>query len=187
MPVHSYFVLVAFAFLGGVLAVQILSLGQQAMSFLGTPTIEKRYYYSGKVAIFSSWLMFFLKAFYPRMGYIYIPDELSWVAVGILYTGVIIQTVSFINLGTSLKVGLPKQETRLKTRGIYRLSRNPIYVGVFLVSTASCIYFPDLINVSFTLYGIYIHHKIIREEERFLWERFGADWVVYSSKVRRYV
>lgn len=187
MPVHSYFVLIAFTVLFIVFAVQFIRLGNSGTEFMGNPTIEKLYFYSGKIAIFTTWALFIVKAISPRLGYIYLPSGLSWLAVGLLYLGVIIVSISFINLGKSLKIGLPDQNTTLQTRGIYRLSRNPLYVGVHLIAISSCIYFPDLINVSFTLYGIYIHHLIIKHEELFLAERFGENWLIYKTKVNRYI
>jgi protein-S-isoprenylcysteine O-methyltransferase Ste14 len=187
MPGHSYLVLGAFTFLLLVFVLQIIRLRNSGSEFLGTPTIEKRYFYSGKTAIFSTWALFIVKALNPMLGFIYLPDLLSWTAAGILCCGILILAISFFNLGKALKVGLPGQETSLQTHGLYRLSRNPLYVGVYIISVASCIYFPDLINIFFTIYGIYIHHMIIRQEERFLAGRFGADWLVYSARVRRYL
>ncbi|MCX6268646.1 MAG: hypothetical protein NTW16_15045 [Bacteroidetes bacterium] len=187
MPVHSYFVLLGFTFLLIVFTVQYIRLQVSGSGLLGTPTIEKLYFYSGKIAVFTTWVLFILKAIIPRLGYIYLPDHASWIAVGLLYFGVFIMSVSLVNLGKSLKAGLPEEEeTTLQTRGLYRFSRNPLYVGVYLISIGSCIYFPDLINISFTIYGIYIHHRIIKQEESFLSKRFGKNWLIYSARVSRY-
>ena len=187
MPLHSYFVLFAFTVLLIVLVFQYLMLKKSGSGFLGSPAIEKLYFYSGKFALFATWALFMLKAISPRLGYIYMPDLLSWLAVGLLYVGGAIFSFAVVNLGKSLQIGLPGAATILQTHGIYRFSRNPIYIGVETIALASCIYFPDLINVSFALYGIYIHHKIIRQEECFLAERFGNEWTVYCAKVPRYV
>jgi protein-S-isoprenylcysteine O-methyltransferase Ste14 len=187
MPVHSYFVLTAFTFLFFMFALQFMRLRNSGSELLGTPTIEKLYFYSGKIAIFSTWALFIVKAISPRLGYIYLPASLSWIAVGLLYFGILILSISSINLGKSLKIGLPGEATTLQTKGLYRLSRNPIYTGVHMIAIASCIYFPDLINISFTIYGIYIHHKIIKQEESFLEERFGNSWLLYSARVSRYI
>jgi protein-S-isoprenylcysteine O-methyltransferase Ste14 len=187
MPLHSYFVVFAFTVLFLVFAGVIIRLSNFRTGIIGTPSIDKLYFYAAKIAVFSTWALFILKAIFPNVGYYTLPDFFSWIAVVLLYLGVIILSISFINLGNALKFGLPVQETKLQTRGLYRISRNPLYVGVYLMAIGSCIYFPDLINITFTIYTIYIHHIIIREEERFLSERFGEDWVIYSSKVSRYI
>ncbi|MCX6306361.1 MAG: hypothetical protein NT040_15470 [Bacteroidetes bacterium] len=170
-----------------VLTTQLIRLRNSGSEFFGRPTIEKLYFYSAKIAIFTTWALFILKAINPMVGFIYLPDFLSWTAVGILYAGVVIVSFSVVNLGKSLKMGITDQEIKLQTHGIYRLTRNPMYAGVHMIAIASCIYFPDLINVSFTIFSIYMHHKIIRQEESFLAERFGKSWLVYSTRVSRYI
>ncbi len=187
MPLHSYFVLVAFAGLLLVFLIQVARLKKIGLDIKGTPTIDRFYFYTGKIAIFTTWGLFIVKAHSPCIGYINLPESVSWIAVGVLYAGVLILSVGLVHLGKSLKVGIPTHKTTLQTKGLYRISRNPIYVGVHLIAFASCLYFPDLVNIVFTVYGIYIHHKIIGEEERFLWERFGKDWLVYSARVSRYL
>ena len=187
MPVHSYFVLIAFIFLFVVFTFQFITLSSSGLKFLGIPAIETLYFYSAKVALFITWALFIVKAIHPRLGYICLPAGVSWIAVGLLFFGVLIVSIAILNLGKSLAVGLPEQETTLQTHGLYRFSRNPLYLGVHVISLASCIYFPDLINVTFTIYGIYIHHQIIKQEERFLSVRFGAEWLIYSAKAGRYL
>ncbi len=187
MPLHSYLVLTAFIFLLAVLIIQYLRIKSSPGKFLGTPSAEKLYFYTGKIALFTTWVLFILKAINPQVGYLFLPDSFSWIAVGFLYTGCVIVTFALINLGKSLVVGLPDMETKLQTNGIYRFSRNPLYVGTHIISIGSCIYFPDLINVTFMIYGIYIHHRIVKKEEAFLAERFGNEWLTYVTKVRRYI
>ncbi|MEI7896932.1 MAG: methyltransferase [bacterium] len=187
MPLHSYFVLTAFTFLLIILILQIIRLRKFRSEFLGAPTIKKRYFYAGKIAIFTTWALFIVKAISPGLGYLSLPVAFSWVAVGLLYTGAFIMAVSMIKLGKSLKVGLPAGETILQTTGIYRVSRNPLYCGVHLIAIASCIYFPDLLNLTLTVFGIYIHHMIIIREEQFLSHRFGKAWLIYSTRVSRYL
>jgi protein-S-isoprenylcysteine O-methyltransferase Ste14 len=187
MPIHSYLVILAFIIIGLILTIQMFAMQQHGSEKLGKPSIAKFYFYSGKITLFTTWAFFITKAIFPEIGYIRVPPSLSWIAVGLLWLGAVIVSLAFRDLGPSLKVGLPKQETQLKTNGIYRFSRNPIYVGVILIAIASCLYFPDLINISFTIYGILIHHKIIRGEERFLSRRFGDEWSAYCAHVRRYL
>ena len=177
MPVHSYFVFAAFLLVLMSLILLFLRLRGTTGDFIGIPSIDKLYFYSGKLALVATWVLFLVKAINPRLGYIYIPVPLSWIAVVLLYIGALIFFVAMFNLGKSLAVGLPGRQTKLQTRGLYRFSRNPIYIGAYLVTLGSCIYFPDLINTSFAIFGIYIHHRIIKEEEHFLPLRFGNDWL----------
>jgi len=187
MPLHSYFVLSAFILLGVSLIVIVLVSKNEDSKFLGTPTIDKFLFISGKIALFISWGLFMNKALFPKSGYIPVPAFLSWGATLLLWIGTGIVIAAFYSLGESLKVGLPIEETKLKTHGIYRFSRNPLYAGVCLINIASCLYFPDLVNIVFTIFGLYIHHQIVIGEEKFLESRFGSAWEEYHDKVRRYV
>jgi protein-S-isoprenylcysteine O-methyltransferase Ste14 len=77
-------------------------------------------------------------------------------------------------------------DTRLSTRGIYRFSRNPIYLGVILINVASCIFFPNLFNVILAALATGIQHRIILSEEKFLEGRFGEAWRQYRKSTGRY-
>lgn len=76
----------------------------------------------------------------------------------------------------------------LVTTGVYRLTRNPMYLGLTLIlagsawlcgSLGACLPLPFLVWI---LQGGYI-----RAEERVLEQSFGADYVRYRSSVRRWL
>ena len=77
---------------------------------------------------------------------------------------------------------------RLVTQGLYRFSRNPMYVGVMLMligevvftQAANLLFYSISIFVSFNLFIAY------REEPR-LKRDFGQDYVDYCNKVRRWI
>ena len=187
MLTQRYLVFAAFLLPIAAIALKFFINKEKKSGYLGKPTLDPFSFYSGKLALFIPWVLFMIKATYPGIGYLSIPLFLAWAAVGLLWAGTVILTIALIQLGNSIAIGLPEEVTGLKTSGLYRLSRNPIYIGVFMMSIASVIYFPDLINAAFVLYGIYQHHRIILEEEKFLSERFGLEWKDYRKTVRRYL
>ncbi len=187
MPLHSYFVLTAFTLLAVVFIFQIARIRGDQFELIGKPTIEKYYFFSGKVTILTTWVLFIIKAANPKLGYIHVPFYLNWLAVAMLWTGILVVLMATVRLGKSLRVGIPQTQTTMQTLGIYHFSRNPLYLGVFTITIGSCIYFPDLINVFFAIYGIYTHHQIIKGEEQFLNNRFGKEWENYAANVRRYL
>ena len=91
--------------------------------------------------------------------------------------------ISLINLGKSTRLGIPDENTELKTQGIYTLSRNPMYVGFNLLTLASIIYTRHWIIVIFGVYSIAIYHQIIVAEEKFLEKRFGGKYQDYKLHV----
>jgi protein-S-isoprenylcysteine O-methyltransferase Ste14 len=84
-------------------------------------------------------------------------------------------------------MGLPDEETELRTAGIYRISRNPMYVGFLLTGLASCLYAPHPLNFVLLIVFVLIHHQIVIAEEEFLIRRFKEDWLEYRFRVRRYL
>ncbi len=123
-------------------------------------------------------------------GAVFSPPRLSlaWNALCIclLVGGTVIFTTAFLRLGTNLRMGLPEDETVLVTTGIYRFSRNPIYVGMYWLMGASLVYAFSWLNLIAVLVAAAIHHRIILAEERFLATRF-KDFEAYRSRVRRYL
>ncbi len=124
-----------------------------------------------------------------RLGGALVYDSLLTEQLGILLgvAGLAFVVLGFVYLGRSLSVGLPEEATELKTRGIYRITRNPLYLGGFMACVGSCLYSPLIVNFLLCMITIGIHHRIILKEERFLEARFGQQWLDYSGKVPRYL
>ncbi|MCX6287562.1 MAG: isoprenylcysteine carboxylmethyltransferase family protein [Bacteroidetes bacterium] len=186
-PLHCYIVLIAMSLMGLALLIQGYRLSRQGQHFLGAVAIPKAWFITGKLSLFTSWVLLLAKAVDPSMDWFAVFPQLPWTALIFLIPGVLIMSVSFYHLGVSLKVGLPHQETVLKTRGLYSFSRNPLYLGVYLITIASVLYFPDIVNIILCVTGIILHHLITLSEEKFLSSRFGSSYEDYKNKVRRYI
>jgi protein-S-isoprenylcysteine O-methyltransferase Ste14 len=183
----SYFILLAFILLTGKISWLMLRQRLPKNHILGRPTIVPLQFYFGKGTMAVTWFLFIMKSLFPAYGYLLPALQIKWISVVLLYIGMFILISGLISLGASFRMGLPENLTELKTNGIYRFSRNPIYLGAYLISIASCLYFPDLVNFSFTVYSLFIHHQIIRKEEQFMTEKFGTPYLSYCSCTRRYV
>jgi len=111
----------------------------------------------------------------------------KYIAVLFFTIGLVLIVISTVNLGSSTRLGLPAENTTLRTSGLYRYSRNPIYVGFNLLTIASILYLFNITILLLGLYSIIIYHFIILGEERFMENRFGKDYIEYKQKVRRYI
>ncbi len=187
MQIHSQIVWITFSILGLVMIFAIIRSLKYGYSITGKPTIHPLFFYSAKLFFFLNWMLFLTKALFPEFGYIPVPVSLSWAGIILLVAGSILFIPAVLQLGNSLRYGIPKEETKLKTTGIFRISRNPLYLGMFSICIGSCLYFPDLVNVAFCIYAIIIHLKIIKGEEEFLANRFGEEWKKYAAKVRKLI
>ena len=73
-------------------------------------------------------------------------------------------------------------------RGLYRPTRNPIYVGVLTVVLGWAVMFrgTTLLIYAFGV-GICFHLFVVLYEERRLGRQFGAEYHEYSKKVGRWL
>lgn len=153
--------------------------------YAGKPPINKYLFLAAKAAYAVTIL--FLVLYFTGYNYSFTGSLLIFPGVIILSAGCLVITAGFIALGNSVRVGLPREETVLRTRGIYKFSRNPIYLGAHLISVASVLLCQNPLNLLCAIISIAIHHKIILAEEEYLEMRFGDKWRNYLLAVRRYV
>ncbi len=156
------------------------------MDPFGKPPIPLPMLILGKLAVFVCWMFFLAKTtgFYTMLYDSPVTRTAAYVLAALGFT---ILVLGFIFLGRSVSVGFPQEETELKTRGIYRFTRNPLYLGGFFVCAASCLFSIHLVNFLLCAMAIAIHHWIVTKEEVFLENRFGQQWRDYKRRVPRYI
>lgn len=95
--------------------------------------------------------------------------------------------VSFRRAGTTVSPLRPEQSSALVTSGLYRYSRNPMYLGyaVALIGWVICLGQPLGLFVVGLFLG-YLTRFQIAPEERQLAAMFPDEYAVYSSAVRRW-
>ena len=91
-------------------------------------------------------------------------------------------------MNRDLIFGLPTSDKHnLHTKGIFSISRHPLYLGFILITASSCLFYPNTLNIlSFIAIWI-IHHFIIIKEEEFLTLKYGNEYVEYKKKVKKYL
>jgi protein-S-isoprenylcysteine O-methyltransferase Ste14 len=76
----------------------------------------------------------------------------------------------------------------LVTSGPYRLSRNPMYLGVVLILAGWCTLWGSRALIIYTaLIMIGFHLRVLLAEEPWARRRFGAEWDAYRARVPRWV
>jgi len=111
-----------------------------------------------------------------------------YAGIGLYLLGMTLFVIALYNLNPiSLKFGLPTEKTKLQINGLYRFSRNPIYLSLLIISLGSIIYSQNILILCSLIISTYLHVKIIIREEHFLQGKFGMDWTEYKKKVRRFL
>jgi protein-S-isoprenylcysteine O-methyltransferase Ste14 len=110
--------------------------------------------------------------------------SLFWLGVGLTCIGVFITVLAMKSFS--------RFTDELNTIGIYKFSRNPMYVGGFLFILGLC-----LIGIGFSIGSILLWilflvwipliHRTVLLEERFLEKTYGAKYIEFKNKVPRYL
>ena len=86
---------------------------------------------------------------------------------------------------TFIPDGTPK---KLISSGPFKISRNPIYLGMLLILFGTAFLMSSLSAVIIAIvFGLIINFTWIAHEEKKLKELFSEDWENYSAKVRRWI
>ena len=113
---------------------------------------------------------------------------LQWTGLAIAAIGVAFFIVAMLTMSDSWRAGIPDSDkTVFVQKGIYRISRNPAFVGFDLMYIGLLLAFPNIIHLLFAIFPIVMLHLQIRQEEVFLRNTFGAEYEEYCRKVRRYI
>ena len=81
-----------------------------------------------------------------------------------------------------------KPTPEIITDGVYRFTRNPIYLGFGLIIAGLGILLNNLWMVIMVLpVWIAIHKLAVIPEEKYLEEKFGEEYLEYKKKVRRWI
>ncbi len=188
----------ALAFTGSLPVISVLLLGYQlfrnGQGIMGKPSVTPWLFILSKltVAVLFAVLMaacispgFFLKI--PWLIQTEIPAVQQLMALIFLLAGNLFLIPAFYTLSIFTRAGLPTSPHVLRTDGVYRISRNPMYVSFWFFFVACFLLVPSLLLALLIFFCLIVHHFIILNEEKFLENSFGDQYLSYKSQVARYI
>ena len=103
---------------------------------------------------------------------------------GVALAGVL----AFRRARTTVNPLAPQRASALVTSGIYRVTRNPMYLGMLIVLAGWAVWLGNAAAwLGLPLSVALLTVLQIRPEERILAERFGEDFKRYAARVRRWI
>jgi protein-S-isoprenylcysteine O-methyltransferase Ste14 len=128
-----------------------------------------------------------LHSYWPVRRFLTLPYSLVgglWIALGLVLIG--------SAMGGFRRAGTPvipfEPSTALVTSGIYRYTRNPMYLGLTMVLIGCALLFGSLgALLPIPVFLLIIEFRFVRGEERFLEEIFGDTYLEYKRRVRRWL
>ena len=142
------------------------------------------------VALISILLVFLTKD-YILILYLHphLQNTLSLIFLIIGFVIIFSATKEFKKSDTTVNPMKPEASTSLVTSGIFKYTRNPMYLGLTSILLASCFYFSSLLGiiVYVPLFILYITVFQIIPEEETMKDLFNDEYLDYCSKVRRWI
>ena len=112
------------------------------------------------------------------------------VAAGVAAIGAmvaILGVISFRRAGTTVNPLHPAAASQLVVSGIYRRTRNPMYLGMLLVLVGWGLFLAHAVALAAAAFVPVMNRLQIIPEERILAGVFGAGFTDYRTKVRRWL
>ncbi len=169
-------------------------LARNGKNAMGNPTIQPFLFYSGKFLLFFVWALFSFISIFPEYRSAvpfliqdFTPEVQKLMAVVFLIPANLIIVPAYLSMGLVTHIGLPSGKHELRTVGIYKISRNPMYASFIFLNTATFLFLPSILLLVIMLYGMIVHHFIILGEEKFLQNEFGNEYLKYKKQVPRYL
>jgi protein-S-isoprenylcysteine O-methyltransferase Ste14 len=117
-------------------------------------------------------------------GRIPMASALALLGIALIVTG----ARQFRGAQTTVNPRHPESASVLVTSGVYRVTRNPMYVGLVLVLVGWAVALASpLTLLGPVLFVAYLTRYQIRPEERVLLAKFGDRYRDYTARVRRWI
>jgi len=125
-----------------------------------------------------------------KIDLIHFPNQ-DLISIIILLMGMLIlinPIFKFIKSKTTIDPIKFKKVNKLIISGIYKYSRNPMYLGLLMIVISTSIFYLNIFSITTPfLFYFWINRFQIKREEIFLTEKFGREYMSYKTKTRRWI
>lgn len=109
---------------------------------------------------------------------------IALVGLGICVAGVL----AFRRAATTVNPLQPQTASTLVTDGVYRITRNPMYLGLALMLLGWAVWLAAPLTLAgVVVFVLFIQRFQIIPEERAMARLFGEHFITYKSRVRRWI
>lgn len=134
-------------------------------------------------------LMWLLSEHLPQATWLDTPwNRIGWLVMALSIIPAAGAFSLFSYFGTTPDPFHPEKASKLVTCGVYRYSRNPMYLGLLLLLTGWAVFLGSMVALIFPpLFVWVITTHQIRWEEQALEKMFGEEYLDYKRKVRAWL
>ena len=112
--------------------------------------------------------------------------NIHFVGLILIHISLIWIIIAQVQMSNSWRIGIDEQnKTDLVTKGLFSISRNPIFLGMIICVAGLFLVIPNAISLCILVTTYIVIHIQIRLEEEFLKKQHGEQYISYQSKTRR--
>jgi protein-S-isoprenylcysteine O-methyltransferase Ste14 len=113
--------------------------------------------------------------------------QLKYAGVALCYIGLAVFLAALLSFGKAWRIGIDeKNAEELITGGVFKYSRNPIFLFMDMHFMGMMLIYPTILTVLTAIGALIGLHLQILREEAFLLRKFGAAYAAYKRRTRRY-
>ncbi|KAA2223153.1 methyltransferase family protein [Chryseobacterium sediminis] len=145
-----------------------------------------------KIILFALFIYAMFLSFFPED--VFSACKISFLEdITVQYIGFIVMILALIwvitaqiQMKNSWRIGIDNTtKTELVTHGLFRYSRNPIFLGMTISLVGFFLVIPTVIALMFLLIGSILMQIQIRLEEEYLMKEHGQIYTAYKKRVKR--
>jgi protein-S-isoprenylcysteine O-methyltransferase Ste14 len=187
---QAYLAALTLVLLIGMVLLRSLALKRQGVRAIYFGNLDWKDFLIPPFALFYFYLIFANAFQWPSVStqVFFQSDLIAWVGVGLCLAGLLFFVWSLVSFGRSFRVGIDTEHPdKLVTTGVFAVSRNPLYVAIWIVLLGQFLVFPNWILLIYLGAASWLLHRQVVREEAYLKQRYGSAYTDYASRVRRYL
>ena len=115
-------------------------------------------------------------------------DYLVWIGFGLLHLSFLVIFIAQRNMANEWRIGIDNEnKVNLITKGLFGISRNPIFLGVLIVFAGMFLIIPNAVTLVILISGFIVIQVQVRLEEEFLIKQLGDEYIDYMKNVKRWL
>jgi protein-S-isoprenylcysteine O-methyltransferase Ste14 len=134
-------------------------------------------------------LMWLVSWLVPGFDFVFAGRKLLALTLAIVGAIIIVSGIAYFRRAkTTINPMKPESSSSLVVSGIYKISRNPMYLGFLLMLFGWAVFLSNaLAFILLPVFIFYMNRFQIEPEENALAGKFGQEFVAYKSQVRRWL
>jgi protein-S-isoprenylcysteine O-methyltransferase Ste14 len=115
-------------------------------------------------------------------------SALAWIGITLLMVALVWVLIAQAHMQKSWRIGIDENvKTDLVQRGLFKISRNPIFLGMRVMLLGLFLILPNTLMLVILIAGEILVQTQVRLEEEFLTRIHGDSYLMYRKRVHRWI